>query len=180
MKQKQLEQTCIVSEICTPDFVILCTWIWKDWVLMYKLFWCTNRFCHCLCVRNILIHSMQILHKQYTECCYFPTNFQVLAYSWMVWISPTTALWTTQILELVLQLWTALLPIHTAVLLQTLKLSGTFPMELKSHTIQPYHTEELEDRILEEWFSAATLRVPQQEFSTVTYLMPVISHRAYM
>jgi len=44
-----------------------------------------------------------------------------------------------------MQLWSALLPIHTAVVLETLKLSGTFPMEVKSQTIQLYHTKELED-----------------------------------
>jgi len=51
---------------------------------------------------------------------------------------------------MVVQLWPALLPIHHAVLLQTKKLSGTFPMEVKSRTIQAYHTKELEDRVLEE------------------------------
>jgi len=121
--------------------------------------------------------------KQYWSVvclCYFPTNFQVLVYPWMDSTSPTTALWPSQILELVLQLWCALLSIHPAVILQTQKLSGTFPMEVKSQTIQTYHTKELEQSILGEWFSTATLRVPQQEFSTVTYLLPVVAHRASM
>ena len=105
---------------------------------------------------------------------YFLTDFQVLAYPWMVWPSPTTALWPWLILGLVLQLWSALLPIHPAVVLQTLKLCGTFPMEVQSQTILPYLTIEREEGILEEWFLSATLRVPQQEFSIVTYLIPVL------
>jgi len=73
-----------------------------------------------------------------------------------------------------MQLCSALLPIPPAVLaLKTLKLSGTFPMEQESQTMHPYHTKELEDVFLEQSFSAATLRVPQQDSSTVTYLMPV-------
>jgi len=49
-----------------------------------------------------------------------------------------------------LQLWPALLPIHHAVVLKTLELSGTFPMEIKSQTIKTYYTEELEELLLEE------------------------------
>ena len=43
------------------------------------------------------------------------------------------------------------------------------PMEVKFRIIRAYHTKEIEDAILEEWFSSETLRVPQQESSTVTY-----------
>ena len=53
-------------DVYTPDFWILCTRIWKDWVLMYKLFWpWFYHFCHCLCARNDLTRSMRILYKQY-------------------------------------------------------------------------------------------------------------------
>jgi len=44
----------------------------------------------------------------------------------------------------------ALVCTTTSVLLQTLKLSGTFPMEIQSQTIQPYHTKEIEIAFLEE------------------------------
>jgi len=53
-------------------------------------------------------------------------------------------------------------------------------MEVKSQTIHTYHTEELEDGILVQLFSAATLRVPQQVYSAVTYLMTVVYYRASM
>jgi len=49
-----------------------------------------------------------------------------------------------------MQLWPAQLPTDAAVSLQTLELSGTFPMEIESQTIQAYHTKELEELILEE------------------------------
>ena len=68
----------------------------------------------------------------------------------MVLTSPTIALWPCQILELLLQLWYAQLPIDPAVVLQTLKLSGTFPMEVESQTIRTYHTKELEEVNLEQ------------------------------
>ena len=60
---------------------------------------------------------------------------------------------------MVVQLCSALLHYQVAVTLDTQKLSGTFPMEVKSQTIQAYHTKELEDRILEEWISTAIPRV---------------------
>jgi len=48
-----------------------------------------------------------------------------------------------------MQLWSAQLSTHSAVTLE-LELSGTFPMEVESQMIQPCHTKELEDSILEE------------------------------
>jgi len=60
-------------------------------------------------------------------------------------------------------------------------MGGSFPMEVKSKTMQTYHTTELEHEILEQCFFIATLRVPQQGSSAVTYLLPVlVTHRACM
>ena len=106
----------------------------------------------------------------------------------MVPPTPTTALWPWQILGLALQLWPAQLSIHPAVVaLETLILSGTFPMEVKSWTVPTYPTTRLEathslekELFLHQCCSTATLRVPQRESSTVTYLMPVVYYRASM
>ena len=75
-------------------------------------------------------------------------------------------------------LCSAQLPTHSAVHLQTLKLSGTFPMEVKSRIMVVFHTTELGVLILGQCCSTATLRVPQQGSSAVTYLMPVQTYRA--
>ena len=93
---------------------------------------------------------------------------------------PTTALWPGQTLELVVQLCSAQLPTMAAVHLETLTLSGTSPMEVKSRIMVIFHTTELGVLILGQCCSTATLRVPQQGSSAVTYLMPVEYYRASM
>ena len=114
----------------------------------------------------------------------FPLQFQLLGLLWMVWAISTTALWPSQRLVLVVQLCYALLHYYCAVSL--VKVGGSFPMEVKSRTIQAYHTSELEQQLLlEHYFSIATLKAPQQGSSAVTYLLLVIFiflviHRASM
>ena len=60
-------------------------------------------------------------------------------------------------------------------------LSGTFLMEVQSNVLSLYHTTELGlFWVVELYFSTVTLGLPQQESSTVTYLMPVETFRASM
>jgi len=46
--------------------------------------------------------------------------------------------------------------------------------------MRAYRTTELEQEILEQYFSIATLRVTQQGSSAVTYMMSVMNYRASM
>ena len=63
-------------------------------------------------------------------------------------------------------------------------LSGTFLMEVQSNVLRLYHTTELglimDMLVVEQYVSTVTLRLPQQESSTVTYLTPVETFRAFM
>ena len=109
-------------------------------------------------------------------------QFQLLGLLWMVWDIPTTALCTSQRLELVVQLCSALLHYEGAVSLVTV-VGGSFPMELKWWEMAAYHTTELEYEILEHYISIATLWLPQQGSSAVMYLLLVVHlviHRASM
>ena len=74
------------------------------------------------------------------------------------------------------KLCSALLHYQTAVsLVLKVQMGGSFPMEVKSQPIrESYHTTELEYKILEHYFSIATLRVPQQGSSAVTYLLLMV------
>ena len=108
-------------------------------------------------------------------------KLQIFSWLWIVWHMPTTALWPGQTLELIVQLCSAQLPYLAAVLaLDTLELTGTFPMEVRSRMMVVFHTTELGVFILGQCCSTATLRVPQQGSSAVTYLMPVEYYRASM
>ena len=112
----------------------------------------------------------------------FSLQFQLLGLLWMVWDIPTTALCTSQRLELVVQLCSALLHYKGAVSLVTV-VGGSFPMELKWWEMAAYHTTELEYEILEHYISIATLWLPQQGSSAVMYLLLVVHlviHRASM
>ena len=93
---------------------------------------------------------------------------------------PTTVLWTSRILGLVVLLCSAQLLTQAVVHLQILKLSGTFPMDLRSYQILTWHSPELGLLLLEQYVSTVTLRLPQQESSAVTYLMPVETYRVSM
>ena len=99
---------------------------------------------------------------------------------------PTTVLWPSRILELVVLLCTVQLPtyLHSVFLLQHQELIGTFLMEVGLKIPTPYHTTELRlmhiTLLLEQYFSSVTLRVPQQESSTVRYVMPIKLFRASM
>ena len=91
---------------------------------------------------------------------------------------PTTVLWPSRILELVVLLCSAQLPTHPAVFLSK-ELIGTFLMEVMCQILILYHTTELglmEIGIhlvgLEQYFSTVTLGLPQQESSAVRHSMP--------
>ena len=94
---------------------------------------------------------------------------------------PTTVLWTSRILELVVLLWSAQPPIQDAVH-PPMDLIGTFLMEVQSN-ILVLHTTELGlimDMVVQQYVSIVTLGLPQQESSAVRYLMPVETYRASM
>ena len=92
---------------------------------------------------------------------------------------PTTVLWPSRILELMVLLWSVQLLTQAVVHLQILQLSGTFPMELRSKALA-WHSPELGLFLLEQYVSTVTLGLPQQESSAVTYLMAVETYRASM
>jgi len=127
-------------------------------------------------IKGLLCQGPQIDRSgtEHTVSTLFPYYFQVLAYPWIVWAIPTTALWRSQRLELITQLCSALLHYQTAVtLFLEVQMGGSFPMEVKLWD-KWANTTELEHKILEHYFFIATLRVPQQASSAVTYLMPVM------
>ena len=97
-----------------------------------------------------------------------------------MWVIPTTVLWTSRILGLVVLLCSVQLPTHPAVHLQTKRHSGTCPTELSFLVIILYHTTELGLDLQEQYCSTVTLRLPQQESSAVTYLMTVETYRVSM
>ena len=98
---------------------------------------------------------------------------------------PTTVLWPSRILELVVLLCAVQVPTYIAVFLDHhQELIGSFLMEVGSKIPILYHTTEIglivKGFLLEQYFSTVTLRVPQQEFSAVRYLMPIEFFRASM
>ena len=110
---------------------------------------------------------------------------QVLGSPWTVCTIPTTVLWPSRILELVVLLCSVQLPTDPAVFLyHHQELIGTFLMEVVSQILTLYHTTEpgliLRFLLLEQYFSTVTLELPQQESSAVTYLMPLELFRASM
>ena len=99
---------------------------------------------------------------------------QVLRYPWTMCSTPTTVLWTSRILKLVVLLCSAQLPAQAAVC-PLMDLIGTFLMEVQSNVLV-LHTTELGlflIVVVEQYVSIVTLGLPQQESSTVTYLMPM-------
>ena len=80
-------------------------------------------------------------------------------------------------------LWYVQLPTTPAVF-PWMDLSGTFLMEVQSNVLRLYHTTEpgliVTSPLLGQYVSTVTLRLPLQESSAVTYLMPVETFRASM
>ena len=133
----------------------------------------------CNCVSHICSRSWYNNYSLYV--CHV---LQVLGSPWTMWPIPTTVLWPSRILELVVLLWSVPLPTYPAVHLQTKKRSGTFPMEVRSKTLVSHHlawhSPELGLNRQQQYVSTVTLGLPQQESSAVTYLMPVETCRASM
>ena len=97
-----------------------------------------------------------------------------------MWAIPTTVLWTSRMLELVVLLCSVQLPSQAAVHPHTKRHSGTCPMELSSQMLVLNHTTELGLDLQEQYVSTVTPGLPQQESSAVTYLMTVETYRASM
>ena len=104
---------------------------------------------------------------------------------------PTTVLWPSLILGLIVLLCFAQLPTDSAVILDHhQELIGTFLMELVWTALTLYHTTEVGlmvkgfllvlHLLVEQFFSTVTLRVPRQESSAVRYVMPMDFFRASM
>ena len=103
----------------------------------------------------------------------------------MVCSIPATVLWPSRILELIVLLCTAQLPTYPAVFLDHhQELIGTFLMEVRLNVLVPYHTIEVglmhSCLPMEQYFFIVTLGLPQQESSTVRYVMPLEFFRASM
>ena len=97
-----------------------------------------------------------------------------------MWRIPTTVLSTSQILELMLLLWSAQVPVQ-AVVYPLMDLSGTFLMEVLFNVLVLPTTEGglfLRD-LVEQYVSTVTLGLPWQESSTVTF-QKVEAYRASM
>ena len=135
-----------------------------------------------MCI-NFCTYIYYICDVKITCTWYVCHVLQVLGWLWIMCSIPTTVLWMSQILELVVLLWTAQL--YPAIFLDNhQELIGTFPMEVVSQILILYHTTELglilHYLLLEQFFSTVTLGQPQQESSTVTYLMLQEVFRASM
>lgn len=104
----------------------------------------------------------------------------------MVLTITTTASSTSRILELTVQPCYVQLPMDVAARQAFLQLSGTFPMERKFQILltgRMHHTIEqglAGILVLEQYVSIANLKAPQQESSTVTYMMPMEISRVSM
>ena len=98
---------------------------------------------------------------------------------------PTTVLWPSRILELVVLLCSVQLPTYPAVILdQHQELIGTFLMKVGLKVLILYHTTEHgqvpSSFLLEQYSSTVTLELPQQESFAVRYVMPMEILKASM
>ena len=139
--------------------------------------WCTSTL-HCL-------HLLELCCKDYTLCVWqqFVCDYvlQVFGYCRIMCSIPTTVLWTSRILVMIVLLWSAQLPTQPAVY-PLMDLSGTFLMEVRSNVMVLHTTEPrlILILVLGLYVSTVTLGLPQQESFTVTYLMTVETYRVSM
>ena len=143
-----------------------------------SVFLCFNWVRTCNCVSHICSRSW------YNNIPYVHYVLQVLGWLWTMCSIPTTVLWTSRILELVVLLCAAQVPTYPAVSLDHhQELTGTFLMEVGLN-VMALHTTGLglmhTCHLLEQYFSIVTLGLTQQGSSTATYLMTEEIYRAYL